>query len=110
MNKEQRKILEKICEKTGEVWRFVHYKGTGQGNDEWLRGFLLMPITARCVFGAKMGYIFYDCTRSWEAWQVGTMTEEDFEPIQLKDWEYHLQQMSLLEDNNEILQYYSKYL
>lgn len=23
---------------------------------------------------------FYCCTRVWEAWQVGTMTEEDFIP------------------------------
>lgn len=23
----------------------------------------------------------YDCTRVWEAWSVGTMSEDDFEPI-----------------------------
>lgn len=23
----------------------------------------------------------YDCTRVWEAWSVGTMTDEDFEPV-----------------------------
>ena len=23
----------------------------------------------------------YACTRVWEAWQVGTMTEDDFEPL-----------------------------
>lgn len=27
----------------------------------------------------------YACTRVWEAWQVGTMTEDDFEPLEETD-------------------------
>jgi hypothetical protein len=28
-----------------------------------------------------LGWSTYDCTRSWEAWQVGTMDQDDFRPV-----------------------------
>jgi hypothetical protein len=32
------------------------------------------------ILGRELGDA-YDCTRVWEAWNVGTMTENDFEPV-----------------------------
>lgn len=36
---------------------------------------------ARCKLEAAIGNDAYDCTRVWEAWNVGTMGPDDFDPL-----------------------------
>ena len=35
----------------------------------------------RAALEGELSVTAYDCTRVWEAWGVGTMTEDDFEPV-----------------------------
>ena len=57
---------------------------------------------AKEIWGEKVFTYYYDCTRVWEAWEVGTMDKYDFKPIELAEYEYHLQQMILLKDEELI--------
>ena len=35
----------------------------------------------RTALEGELSYGAYDCTRVWEAWSVGTMTQDDFVPV-----------------------------
>jgi hypothetical protein len=91
-------------EEIGEFASFRISKGYLEEfvNHEWHycspEKFIFSHDFAKAFWGEGTGYLLYDCTRDWEAWQVGTMTEDDFIEIRLPDWQYLLQKMVLEED------------
>lgn len=53
---------------------------------------------AKKLFGEKVYPYYYYCNRVWEAWNVGTMHQEDFESADLAEYEYEMQQLILAPD------------